>query len=517
MSTRQAEALHAPVPAFDGPQQERPVRDERPSPAGRIVRNTIALSFSRPLTWISAIGLTVLLPRYLGDVNLGKINFAFAFADWCGLLASCGISTYLTKEVARRGTSSSSLVLNALVMRLSLALGVGGLASVVATFMGFDELTRQLIYLLTAHMLLMVISGVLIGALQGVEQLRIVALVDAVSKLVQLGLVAFALVQGYGPLGVAVAWILSDLFAIAWYLHAVRKHTGLSGPLELRTWRSLISGGVPFLVWETALLTYARIDVVILSMFAHDAVLGWYGAAYRIISIPLFAPAVIMTATFPALSASAKDPALFSTIARRAVHVVVLMTLPMALGLMVLADKLIELFGYPQSFANSVVPIALLAASLPLVGINMIVGSVLNARDRQRQWAVAGVAAAVLNPALNLVAIPYTQSTYGNGAIGAAAVTSLTEVFLLVVGQCLIPRRVLDAATFAGILKCLLAGLAMVAVVWFARELPVMIAVTLGALTYGVGALSLGIVSVGDLRRLRHYLTERRAGSPAPA
>src|SRR5918993_984970 len=61
----------------------------------RIVGNALALILARPLTWLSTIGLTILLPRYLGDVNLGKFNLAFVFADWCGLLVSLGISRYL--------------------------------------------------------------------------------------------------------------------------------------------------------------------------------------------------------------------------------------------------------------------------------------------------------------------------------------------------------------------------------------------------------------------------------------
>ena len=227
------------------------------------------------------------MPRFLGDENLGKINLAFAFADWCGLLASLGITTYLTKEVARRGAAGGSVVLNALVLRFGLALGVGGLAMVVASLLDYDDLTRQLVYLLSAHMLLCVVAGVLVGGLQGMQQLRVVAVIDAVSKALQFVLIAAVLLAGYGAIAVAVAFVVSDAFAILCYLWAVHRHGGLRGRLELRTWRSLALGGMPFLVWETALLTYARIDVLILAMFSPAAVLGWYHAAYRLISIPL--------------------------------------------------------------------------------------------------------------------------------------------------------------------------------------------------------------------------------------
>jgi O-antigen/teichoic acid export membrane protein len=498
------------VPDLDELKSRPPIRDDRASAGGRIVRNTIALGLARPLTWLSAIGLTVLLPRYLGDANLGKINLAFAFADWAGLIASFGIGTYVAKEVARRGQAANSLVLNAVLLRLALALGIGALTGVFVTFLGLEDLTRHLVYLLTIHMLLTVIAGVLVSSLQGMQDLRSVAIVDALSKLAQLGLVGLVLAQGYGPIAVALAYIASDILAIIWYLFAVSRRINLSGPIALVSWKNLLAGGLPFLVWETALLTYARVDVIILSIFASDAVLGWYAAAYRIISIPLIAPAILMTAVFPALSASGNNRSSFSTIAKKSVQATALITVPMALGLAVLADKIIELLGYPIEFTNSIVPLIYLTISLPIVGINMMVGSMLNAVDRQRQWAIAGVAAAVLNVGLNFVAIPYTQKNMGNGAIGAAAVTSLTEVFLFIAGQVLLPRDILNKSTYIGILKCLSVGLVMASAVWLGRDLPIFVAVLLGALTYGAGSLALGTVTVADLKRVRGYLIERR-------
>jgi O-antigen/teichoic acid export membrane protein len=514
MTTHQAPALQTSGQAPDPSSPATTEDGHAPSPASRMVRNALALSFARPLTWAAAIGMTILLPRYLGDVNLGKVNFAFAFADWCGLLASLGISTYLTKEVASRAKGAGSLILNALLLRLVLALGVGSLAMVLASLLDYDELTRQLVYLLSAHMLLTVIAGVLVGALQGMQHLKAVAVIDSLSKVAQLGLVAAVIFADYGPIGVAVAFVISDAIAIVAFTYAVWQHGGFNGRPELRTWWSLTRGGVPFLIWETALLTYARVDVIIMAMFAHAAVLGWYNAAYRIISIPLFFPVIVMTVTFPALSAAANDLTLFRSIARRAVQTVVLVTVPAALGLMILADKLIEFLGYPESFAGSVAPIVLLATTLPLVAVNMIVGSALAAQDRQRQWAIAGVGAAILNPALNLLAIPYTQTEFGNAGIGAAAVTAFTEVYLLVAGQYFLPRGIFDHSTVVDALKCLLAGLAMAAVVWLIRDLPILLSVPVGVLVYGGGSLLLGTVSLGDVRRVRGYLIERRA---APA
>jgi O-antigen/teichoic acid export membrane protein len=492
------------------------VGEQEVSAGRRILGNFLALSAVRPLTWLSTIGLTILLPRYLGDVNLGKVNFAFAFADWCGLLASFGIATYLAKEVAQRREAASSIVLNAVTLRFALAVVIGGIAVVVASLLGYDPLTRSLVYLLTAHMLLTVFLGVLIGALQGIQQLRVVALVDAVMKVMQVALIAVVLLRGHGAVAVAVAYIVADVIAVVWLLLSVHRRIGFKGPVTWRAWGSILRGGMPFLVWETALLTYARVDVIILAVFAHDAVLGWYGAAYKIISIPLFIPAVLLTVVFPALAAAANNPELFNRMARRAVLVVMLTTVPMAFGLMALTGNIIDLFGYPVEFTNSIMPTVLLAASLPLVGLNMIVGAILSARDQQKQWAIAGVIAAALNVSLNLIAIPYTQNHFDNGAIGAALVTSLTEVLLLVAGQVLLRRGILDRHTYVASAKCLLIGIAMGVLVWLARDLPIVVTVPLGAGFYALGVLVLGVLSRDDMAQIRALLSRRTASASEP-
>jgi O-antigen/teichoic acid export membrane protein len=480
---------------------------------GRIVRNGLALSLSRPFTWLSATALTILLPRYLGDVNLGKVNAAFAFADWCGLLVSLGIGTYLTKEVARRGVEAGSLIVNAALLRLTLAVAVMLGAIVLAGVITDDSTTRRLIYLLSVHMVLMVIGAVLTGGLQGMQQLRAVAVVDAASKLSLVGLMCLFLMGGLGTSEVAIAYILSDVLSLAGLAWMLNRTADLSGPLDLRSWFGLLKGGLPFLVWEASLLTYARIDVVILALFASSSVLGWYYAAYRIMSIPLFFPSILMTVTFPALSASVDHPDVFNAIARRGVQATVLISIPMALGLMLLSGKLIDLFGYADSFDNAVVPLALLSAGLPLVAANMIIAPALAALDKQRLWAMAGVGAAVLNPLANLIAIPYTQSEFGNGGIGAAATTTFTEVYLLGMALWLLPRGVLNRATLRNCAMSLLAGLAMGAALLIAMPLSLFVLVPLGAAVYAGASLVLGNVSIADLRSLQGYLLSR--GVPA--
>ncbi|HEX2186284.1 MAG TPA: hypothetical protein VHN78_12345, partial [Chloroflexota bacterium] len=94
-------------------------------------------------------------------------------------------------------------------------------------------------------------------------------------------------------------------------------------------------------------------------------------------------------------------------------------------------------------------------------------------------------------------------------AIGAAVVTTLTEVFMLVVGLRLLPPHVFTRSTLVYVLKCLLAAAAMAVAVGLSRELPLLVVIPLGALVYGVACLLLGTVTFEDWRQLRAYLVRR--------
>jgi hypothetical protein len=118
-----------------------------------------------------------------------------------------------------------------------------------------------------------------------------------------------------------------------------------------------------------------------------------------------------------------------------------------------------------------------------------------------------------LNPLLNLVAIPYAQATWGNGAIGAAAVTTLTEVFMLIGGLRLLPAGVFSSATVKDVGRCLAAGTVMAAAVVLSRNLPIAVPIALGALVYVLCAFGFGALSVADLKHVHLQLLRRQPAS----
>jgi O-antigen/teichoic acid export membrane protein len=476
---------------------------------GRVFQSILALGAGQLLSWLGAIVLLILLPRYLGDVNLGKLTVALALTTLFGIFADLGTPTLLAREIAKDPGAVGSLTRAVLITRLPLGALAAALAVGFVWLAGYDELTKQIVYVLSAVTIVGAFANTLGSALQGLQRMRWLTASMVTGRLLQSAFVAALLLNGYGPLEVAAATFVATSVGLSVSAFALRRDFRAAQPIKAATVRALLTGGLPFFLWQAALVVYGQIDFVLLSILSGDAVVGWYAAAYRLIMLPVFTPIIVTTAVFPALSAVSKQPEEFAALARRSIQLIAFTTLPMALGILMLPDKLVDLLGYPIAFEHSIVPMMFLALHVPLAGIDMIIGTALGAIDRQRQWALTGVAAAVLNPVANLIAIPLTQHLYGNGAIGASIVTSATELFMLVVGIRLLPYGIVQRSSVGYVGRCIAAGLIMCLVLVVARELPIVLTIVVGALIYVAASLALRTLSLGEARQLVREISNR--------
>ena len=110
--------------------------------------------------------------------------------------------------------------------------------------------------------------------------------------------------------------------------------------------------------------------------------------------LPAFFSAIVVTVFLPSMSNRAvHDPVQFSFLANRAIRLVTFVGLPVAAGIAVIARPFLDLV-YGAEFAKAAPLLQILALHIPIVGMDMILGSALIAVDRQRQWVLVGAAAA---------------------------------------------------------------------------------------------------------------------------
>ncbi|MBO0708378.1 MAG: oligosaccharide flippase family protein [Candidatus Dormibacteraeota bacterium] len=474
--------------------------DRRLSSAGHFLANLLPLFATQGVSWMGGLVLTIVMPRFLGDANLGRFAFAFALVGLVGLVPNLGTSTWLAKAIAQEPDRAGDLTARVVTIRLPVAMVVATGTVFAAQALVHDLITQRTIDVFCLVMVVMSVD--LTATLQGLHRMRVIGLANAAANLSYAGFGSLVLLTGGGPSRLALVYVLSQAAGQAVMAAVVLRSLRLAWrPTRGSLWL-VVAGGLPFFVWQAALVIYGQIDQVMLGFLSPDRVVGWYAAAYRIVSVPAFIPVLLTIVAYPALAATTRDAVAFNAIARRSLQVVAVALVPVALVIGLFPGHVLHLLGYPDVFQNARIPIVLLALHVPLVGVDMIVGTVLNARNRQLQWAVAAVAAAVLNPLLNLVAIPYTQRALGNGAVGAAAVTTLTELFLMVVGFALAPRGVFGRWTLGKGARIVLVAALSGLVAWPLRSLPFVAAVACLGAVYAALSLLAGAVTIADCRAL---------------
>jgi O-antigen/teichoic acid export membrane protein len=489
---------------------------------GRIVRNVADLGSSQVLTLISSSMVALVLPRFLGADHLGKFALASAFTTYFLLATNLGVTTHLTKELARDPDRAAAYTMNSVYLRLPLAVFAALAGVALINVIGADGLTKKTIYIMSFGMVLTTLYDIFLASLQGLQVMRPIAISQVIVK-VSFGVTASALlIAGYGLLEVALVSTASVglglVIPAAAFFTRVRARGANAAHIrpDPTIWKTLILGGLPFLVWQASLVVYGKIDMLMLGAFTTDQVLGWYAAAYRLTSLHTFIPAIVMTATLPALVAARRsDPGSFNQITRRALQVVIIGSLPIAGGTLLLADKFIEFFAYPDEFSHSVPLVIILALHSPFVAADMIIGTALIALDKQRQWAFTGLAAAVLNPAMNMILIPLTDSWYQNGAIGAAAATTATELFMMTIGLWLLPRGTLGLQTLTMVTRAGAALVAMAIVVTLLRDAVIFVPVLAGAVVYCTCLFAFRAMRIEDVNSVLSHLGVRARFSPA--
>jgi PST family polysaccharide transporter len=486
----------------------------------KVVRNILALLINQLGTWTITLVLTFVVPPYLGVKLYGAYAFVLSYVGFFALLMTLGTGTYLTWRIAREPTEAARLTINTLVLQVPLGLLWIAVCLAVLPLMDPDPLLMQLAVIMIISTVLGALYGTCGSALGGLQNMRVPAMISLASNALATAMIVTCVVLHQNVILIAASGLSAQVVGMGVMLLYTQRTIHMHLHIEPRLWPVIVKGGVPFFTWSALLVFYGQIDVPMLKIMAGNSAVAWYSVALRIISIPVFIPTTITAAILPALSKekSAQSQS-FRDLASRSIHVIAAVNIPACAGTILLAPSLLRLLHYPTSFFQAIPLIQILAVNLPLVAIDMVLGTVLIGLGKQKAWTTVGVVAAVVNPIANLWAIPATQHAYGNGAIGASLTTVFTEVVMLVGGLYLCPRAVFTGWDMFYFVRCTVATAAMLPAVWALSHVPgigIIPAVVYGMVIYAFAAYTLQVVRNDDLKALLGVVLGR-TGIASPA
>ena len=190
---------------------------------------------------------------------------------------------------------------------------------------------------------------------------------------------------------------------------------------DVRSWWPLMRVAAPLGLAGVFITVLLRVDTAMLALFKSNAVVGNYGAAYRLFEATLLVGWSVTAAVYPVFSRLKRDsePPV-SLVYERALKLVLAPTLPLAIGAILLGGPLVHLV-YGNGFDSAGSALAWLGPAIVLYPVAQISGALLVAQDRQVALAVVYGVVAVENILANLVLIPAFSL---QGAAGGAVALS---------------------------------------------------------------------------------------------
>lgn len=361
------------------------------------------------------------LARVLGPDNMGRLSIGAALANYFIVLASLGFPLYGVRAIAQARANADRLSQTASELTL-----LSFVASIISTL-----LYMVLILIIPVYRhdfkLLTIFGATIFGTtmsldwfFQGIEEFKYIGIRNAILR-VALVIAMFLFVRNskdtiiYAslfPISMAISILLNPFL--------IKQHTHLR-LYNISPFRHLKSAFI-FLLVSFAITAYTNMDMLILGLRSTPVQAGYYTISLRLSRLVVSIAATLSTVMLPRLSELiGRDEEEFTRLTKRSFQLVLLFSLPSAIGLCVVAPDLVHLFAGSQ-YKAAVDSLRITAWLIPVVSIsNFLQMQILMPKKLESKMLISFV----IGGSIGFI-ITWSMVLY-HGQIGAALGMLLTE------------------------------------------------------------------------------------------
>ncbi len=476
----------------------------------RVVNNTAISLVGQIVTWTSTLLLTSAYGRFLGDAKFGELYFAVSFVALIGFPLEFGFNQQLTRDVAQDPDKALRYLSNTLLIKVTLWFVMYGLILLFCSLLNYPAEVRMLVAICGVTLLTASIANAFAALHYAFERV----IFPAVGLILEKGLSAIVgillLKLGAGVQVMALVLLGGSLISAIWQAFWFVRLVGSRLSFNLALARDLVKTSIPFLTYGVLGVIYYRLDTVLLSLYASAAVVGWYGASYRLFDTLVFLPNLVIIAimypVFSKLSISSESD--LKVAIEKAMNFLLFCGIPIAVAMVAAAPNIIGFLYHRAEFDPSVPVLQFLAPGLVLLYANTVFNTVIMSTKHEKKITVMAAIALVFNLSLNLILIPRLEQN------GAALVTSLTELLLFCLSVAFVSRHLLPLGSLRVGLKAIVASLVMAVAIYVLREFNIFVILAVAMPVYVVVATLLGTIPREDIQALYMAVRYKAQGIP---
>lgn len=370
--------------------------------------------------------LFVVLSRIFGEEGIGQYSFAIAFTGFFVVFAEFGLYFVTIKELNRTDCGAWKCFQAILSLRLILSSFVFVILLVVLAFLPFSDETKMIIALIGAHQIIFTLVDGFAAVFVARENAFRGVLLESSLKIITALVGIIIAVSGGGLVMVLTTLpLLTCIGLFIAYKMVVSRYGKIELDLSLANLIHIARNSVPYAHSSFLYPLASRVDVVFLGFYLGATSAGIYNVGYRLVFFLQFFPYFAGVALLPFLTRLAVDsekelPSLYC----QAMNLIVLIALPVASGVWLVAPDLIDL-AFGQAFSESVKILRILAGLLFLCFFDHVLATFLMACNRQSERMRCQWGCAWANVGGNLLLIPVW------GIYGAAIATVASEAILI--------------------------------------------------------------------------------------
>ena len=376
---------------------------------------------SQIILQVMQLVLGIVLAHLLLPSDFGLVGMVYIFTGFVGIIAEMGMGAAIIQKKEISDVELSSAFWVNLIAGIVMMLAMIAIAPLLARFFSEPRLTN-IARAISLTFLIGSLNIVHLSLLTRKFQFRQLAILETVSFLVGGAVAVIAALLGYG------VWSLVMQALVMVLIKAVIA-AGVSGwrPKLVFDWPA-VRALFPFSMNLTAskMINYwiRNSDNLLIGKFLGSGQLGVYSRAYRFMLYPINQlSGVICRVMFPAFSSIQDDISRIKTIYLRMLRVLALITFPVSLGLMAVADYFV--LGLLGEKWIEMIPILQVLCILSMTqSLGTTAGIIYQARGRadlQLRWTI--YASAIILPAF-VIGLNW-------GALGVARAYVIASILFL--------------------------------------------------------------------------------------
>ncbi len=475
--------------------------------ARRVTKNSVAPIVMNLMNRTVDMAFAALMARILGPEGSGKFYYAIVIFGWFDIAVNWGLNALLIREVSRDKGQANRYFVNTTVLRLILwVLCIPLLLTFILgrQTLGETDLARDTIgaiLLLYLGLAPFTIATGLTALFQAFEKHEIPAAITSVTTLLKVTLGTLVLMLGWSIIGLAGVSIVTNLITLTILsVFAVRLFFRPRLEIDRYLQRVMAIASFPLMLNHLMATLFFRVDIFLLEGLKNrrgidgNVLVGWYSWAYKGIDALNVIPAFFTFAIFPIMARQAHEdrPALSITY-HLAIKLMVVLALPAAMAMTLLARPFIAVLGGSAFLPDSVIALQIMVWSIPIGWINSVTNYVLIALDQQRFLTRTFVIGLAFNSIANWWFIPLYDYR------AAAVITIFSELVLLIAFYVGIHRYLAPVPWWTLLWRPTLAGAAMVAVGLALWPVNTFLALLVSLGLYALGLFVLGAFTTDEI------------------